>query len=249
LNNRQLGSASLFWFIPLPELDQMRPSHFLFFSLASGNPIPRLAARANEPRVTIQNGTVVAKTLLGVENFKGIPFAQPPIGDLRLRAPQSLSSDFGTLDSQLLPAACPQFWSRLEGGSLPEDVAGIVTNSVLFKKITLQSEDCLTLNIQRPAGTMASAKLPVVVWVFGGAFSIGASHLYDGTRIVRQSVDLEQPVIFVAINYRLGGFGFLPGKEVSAAGVANLGLRDQRLALEWVQENIEYFGGDPDKVR
>ena len=79
-------------------------------------------------------------------------------------------------------------------------------------------------------------------------YSHTSSHSWIFTRIVKQSVDLKQPVIFVAINYRLGGFGFLPGKEVSAAGVSNLGLRDQRLALEWVQENIAEFGGDPEKV-
>jgi carboxylesterase type B len=217
-------------------------------SSISGSPIQQLPERAVGPRVEIQNGTVVGKTFLDVESFKGIPYAQSPIGDLRLRPPQPLASSFGTFESQLLPAACPQFWSELEGGSLPEDVVGLVTNTVLFKKVTLQSEDCLTLNIQRPAGTSASAKLPVVVWIFGGAFSIGAAHLYDGTRVIKQSVDLRQPIIFLSINYRLGGFGFLPGKEIAAAGISNLGLRDQRLALEWIQENIAHFGGDPEKV-
>ena len=85
--------------------------------------------------------------------------------------------------------------------------------------------------------------------IFGGAFAIGGTQLYDGTRIIKQSVDLGQPVIYVAMNYRLGGFGFLPGRQVSEDGSSNLGLRDQRLALEWVQDNIAAFGGDPDKVR
>jgi carboxylesterase type B len=226
---------------------------FIFFfawclSLTSSSPLPDASRRGNKPTVVIANGTVIGNTLLGIENFKGIPYAQPPTGNLRLRPPQPLAKSFGTFTSQLLPNACPQFWSAVDGGTLPEDVAGLVTSSAPFKKITLQSEDCLTLNVQRPAGISTSTKLPVVVWFFGGAFAIGATHLYDGTRIVKQSIGLKQPIIYVAVNYRLGGFGFLPGKEVSADGSSNLGLRDQRLALQWVQDNIAEFGGDPSKV-
>ena len=211
-------------------------------------PINHAARGHTEPSVVLQNGTVIARTIKGVENFKGLPYAQPPIGELRLRPPRSLNTNFGTIESELLPAACPQFWSRLDGSNIPEDIAGIITNSELFKEVTLQSEDCLTLNVQRPAGISSTAKLPVVVWILGGAFAIGATQMYDGTRIVKQSVNLGQPVIFVTMNYRLGGFGFLPGKEVSKDGSSNLGLRDQRLALQWVQENIATFGGDPEKV-
>ena len=237
-------------FAHVSHLLKMRSLHFVLFCLpfVLGSPVSHTARRRNEPAITIQNGAIQARTFDGVENFKGIPYAQPPTGNLRLRPPQPLNASFGTMESQLVPAACPQFWSRLDGSNIPEDIAGIVTNSELFKEITLQSEDCLTLNVQRPAGTTASASLPVVVWIFGGAFAIGATHLYDGSRIVKQSVDLDQPVIFVAMNYRLGGFGFLPGKEVSKDGSSNLGLRDQRLALQWVQDNIAAFGGDPAKV-
>lgn len=226
----------------------MRSYKLLFATLSGLVHGAPFAKGGGEPKVTIDDGTVIAKTLLGVENFKGIPFADPPVGNLRLRPAQPLSKSFGTLESELLPAACPQFWSSLDGASLPEDVAGLITNSEIFQKVTVQSEDCLTLNVQRPAGTAASAKLPVVVWIFGGAFAIGSATQYDGTRIVKQAEDLGQPVIYVAINYRLGGFGFLPGREVSKDGSSNLGLRDQRLALQWVQDNIAAFGGDPTKV-
>jgi carboxylesterase type B len=215
-----------------------------FLPLILGSPITKRA----EPSITIQNGTIIGNTILGIDSFKGIPYAAPPVGDLRLRPPQPIASSFGTFESQLLPAACPQFWSSLEGSNLPEDVAGLLSNSPIFKAASLKSEDCLTLNVQRPAGTSSDAKLPVMVWIFGGAFAIGGTQLYDGTRIVAQSIGLGEPVIFVAINYRLGGFGFLPGKEVSKDGSSNLGLKDQRLALEWVQENIAAFGGDPEKV-
>jgi len=101
-----------------------------------------------------------------------------------------------------------------------------------------------TYSVQRPAGTNSSAELPVVVWFFGGGFEFGSTQTYDGTPLITTSVLLGQPVLYVAVNYRLGGFGFLAGKELKADGSTNLGLRDQRLALQWVQENIGAFGGE-----
>ena len=123
-----------------------------------------------------------------------------------------------------------------------------LSNIPIFQEITHAGEDCLTLDVRRPAGTQAGAKLPVLVWIFGGGFEQGSTSNYDGGRFVASSVDLNMPVIFVTMNYRLGGFGFLPGKEILEDGSANLGLLDQRLALKWVADNIEAFGGDPSKV-
>ena len=222
--------------------------HYLLLPLVICAPLHQHTKDSQGISVTIEHGTVLGDTLLGVDSFRGIPYAQPPIGDLRLRPPRPLNSSFGILQSPLIPAACPQFWSQLDSGSLPEDIAGMLTNSPLFEQLTFQSENCLTLNVQRPAGIDALAKLPVVAWIFGGAFSIGSTGQYDGTRIVRQSMAIRQPIIFVTMNYRLGGFGFMPGKEVSEDGSSNLGLKDQRLALQWVQDNIALFGGDPAKV-
>ncbi|KAI9063823.1 alpha/beta-hydrolase [Trametes sanguinea] len=108
----------------------------------------------------------------------------------------------------------------------------------------------LNLNVVVPAGTQPGANLPVAVWIYGGAFQGGSNVAYTagGAGIVKRSVELGQPIIFVSMNYRLGVFGFLGGKEVRDAGVGNLGLQDQREALRWVQKYISAFGGDPGKV-
>jgi carboxylesterase type B len=113
-----------------------------------------------------------------------------------------------------------------------------------------QSEDCLYLNVIRPANLKPTADLPVAVWFHGGGLVMGgASDIrYNLSFIVEQSVALGTPFIGVGLNYRLSAFGFITGKEVSKEGATNLGFRDQRLALHWIQENIKAFGGDPDKV-
>ncbi|KAI0265665.1 Alpha/Beta hydrolase protein [Gloeopeniophorella convolvens] len=109
-------------------------------------------------------------------------------------------------------------------------------------------------NVVRPSNVDSKSKLPVVVWIFGGGFQIGGSSTYDGGIIVFRSIDLKQPVIFVSINYRwtltlnCTALGFMGGKEVKKEGVGNLGLWDQRIALQWVQTYISEFGGDPTKV-
>ncbi|CAI7639599.1 unnamed protein product [Penicillium glandicola] len=109
-------------------------------------------------------------------------------------------------------------------------------------------EKCLTVNVRRPSGTQADAKLPVLVWIFGGGFEQGSTASYDGSNFGTSSVKLGMPVILLAMNYRLGGFGLLLGAEILKDGSANLGLMDQRLALQWVADNIAAFGGDPSKV-
>ncbi|KAL1907287.1 hypothetical protein Sste5344_006919 [Sporothrix stenoceras] len=112
------------------------------------------------------------------------------------------------------------------------------------------SEDCLYLNVVRPAGIDATAELPVAVWIHGGGLRMGGSadKRYNLTFIVENSVEQGTPIIGVSINYRLSAFGFLAGQQVRDAGLTNIGFRDQRLALHWIQENIAAFGGAPDKV-
>jgi triacylglycerol lipase len=87
-------------------------------------------------------------------------------------------------------------------------------------------EDCLTININRPTGTTSSSKLPVLFWIFGGGFELGSTLMYDGASLVADSITQGKPIIFVGANYRVGGFGFLPGSEILADGSANLGLLD-----------------------
>ncbi|KAL1592626.1 hypothetical protein SLS60_011042 [Paraconiothyrium brasiliense] len=192
--------------------------------------------------------TVVGKSSSGVETFNGIPFAQPPTGNLRLKPPQPLMSSVGKVDGTQTPQACPQFFFSLDQSNFPTNVLGEILNTPLFQAATNAGEDCLTINVQRPAGTTSSSKLPVLFWIFGGGFELGSTQMYDGTSLVTSSISEGKPVVFVAVNYRVGGFGFLPGKEILKDGSANLGLLDQRLGLKWVADNIAAFGGDPDKV-
>ncbi|KAH6699261.1 acetylcholinesterase [Verticillium dahliae] len=112
------------------------------------------------------------------------------------------------------------------------------------------SDDCLNLNILRPARTAPGDKLPVAVWIHGGSFSAGFGP--DGNTntsyVVKASMENELPIITITLNYRLGFLGFPGGPDATAAGITNLGLKDQHLALRWIRENIAAFGGDPDKV-
>ncbi|KAF8325147.1 Carboxylesterase family-domain-containing protein [Cantharellus anzutake] len=113
------------------------------------------------------------------------------------------------------------------------------------------SEDCLSINVFRPSNLPHGAKLPVMVWIYGGSFLYGASQLYNGSAIVGQSVVLNESIIYVSFNYRLNAFGFLGAPELahdSAIGTLNAGLYDMISALKWVQENIEAFGGNKDRV-
>lgn len=197
--------------------------------------------------VAIPAGTVVGSVGL-VENFGGIPFAEPPVGTNRLKAPVRLTSSFGTIDATGAGPSCPQMFFSTDENDLLTSVLGYLLNTPLFQTVTDQTEDCLTMRVQRPVGTKANAKLPVLLYIFGGGFELGSPQMYDGTGLLLNGIASGKPVIFVTVNYRVGGFGFLPGKEILAAGAANLGLLDQRMGLEWVADNIAAFGGDPDKV-
>lgn len=214
---------------------------FTFALAALASPIQSLANR--NISVTIENGTVFGGVNGNVEYFKGIPFAEPPLGPLRLMPPKRYNKNFGELDGTASMSVCMQ-----GDGSYG-------------------SEDCLKLLVLRPANR-SGEKLPVVVFIHGGAFAAGGAETgNDMTPLVKKGIDMGRPFIVVSIQYRLGAFGFLPGKEL--AGSANLGLRDQRLALLWVQgkpipflvssilsskcsmettDNVGAFGGDPDKV-
>lgn len=167
-----------------------------------------------------------------VQSFLGIPFAAPPVGDLRWRAPQPAAAWPSVLTATAYSKDCiqePQAYAPGPGFNNPT------------------SEDCLYLNIWRPAVT-AKKPLPVMVWIYGGAWIMGAGSFpsYDGTEFARQGV------ILVNFNYRLGRFGVFAHPELSReqAGqpVANYGVMDQIAALKWVKSNIAAFGGDPANV-
>ena len=186
-------------------------------------------AAAPSPVAQIRNGTVRGRYLPEFEQdlFLGIPFAQAP----RLDNPRPNNAWPGPLEADKYGATCYGFGS----------------NQLL--NLT-QSEDCLNLNVVRPAGITADVSLPVLFWMYGGGWRQGSSAdpMWNLSYVVQTSVENNQPVIAVSINYRLSFLGFPCSNETLAAGVTNLGLKDQRIAMEWIQENIGAFGGDPKKV-
>ena len=206
--------------------------------------------RVDSPTVTISKpeATVFGASANNIDSFNGIPFALPPTGARRLKPPQPIQTSLGKIHAISPARSCPQFLFSTDKVDLPTSIVATVENIPIFQQIENSGEDCLTLNVRRPAGTTSDAKLPVLVWIYGGGFEQGSTTNYDGAAFVASSLALGMPVIYVAMNYRLGGFGFLPGAEVLEDGSANLGLLDQRLALEWVADNIAAFGGDPKKV-
>lgn len=225
--------------------------HFNLLLVALGATLSSAApvARDVAPTVQITGGTIIGSSDLTVETFNGIPFAEPPVGDLRLRAPQPLKRPLGTFTAVGNPKSCPQQTPiDLNSFGLPADVLSQVTSNPVVQIATDTSEDCLTLNVQRPAGISTNTSLPVLVWIYGGGFEFGSTQMYNGANLIKTSIALGKPFLFVEMNYRVSGWGFLAGKELQAEGNTNLGLRDQRLALQWVQDNIAAFGGDPTKV-
>ncbi|KAF9497593.1 lipase [Pleurotus eryngii] len=188
--------------------------------------LPFIAAQA--PQVQLGNTAIIGRSIpeFGQELFGGIPFAEPPVGQLRLSNPV-LKTRLGTptFDASNFGPAC------LQSASVP-----------------LMSEDCLRINVLRPAGIPTGVVLPVMAWVYGGGFDFGDSSIYNASAIVAQSVIRGTPVVFVSLNYRLGPLGFPQGVEAQKRGALNLGLKDQLAALEWVQANIGLFGGDKSKV-
>ncbi|MGZ4691171.1 MAG: carboxylesterase/lipase family protein [Acidimicrobiia bacterium] len=187
----------------------------------------------NEAIVGTTAGKVRGKVNENVHVFRGIPFAAPPVGKLRFRPPAAPVPWDGTLDATHASPWAPQLPSPLE--------------QMLGAPPPIWDEaQCLTLNVTTPAPD--GAKRPVMFWIHGGAFvnGAGSSPIYDGTRFAQHG-----DVVVVTVNYRLGAFGFLHlddvfGREFSGSG--NAGILDQVAALEWVRDNIEAFGGNPDDV-
>lgn len=170
--------------------------------------------------------------------YKGIPFAAPPIGDLRWKAPQPVKKWSGVL-------ACDKFGaSPVQGEPVP---FSMWSAEFLIPKTPI-SEDCLYLNVWTEKQGKSAAKKPVVVWIYGGGFVSGGAGcaIYDGEATAKKGV------VFVSINYRVGAFGFFAHpeltKESGKNASGNYGLMDQIAALKWVKKNIAQFGGDPENV-
>lgn len=200
--------------------------------------------------VKIPSGKILGRSSSGIDSFLGIPYADPPVGLLRLRPPRKLSKPLGFWPFYFWAnkaPSCPQmFISSDSHNPLYRMIEDILLLSGL-KSITGQ-EDCLNISVQRPKGTKKDDKLPVLFWIFGGGFQLGSTATYNGRQFLEAGVQNKQPFILVLVNYRVSGFGFLPGSEILKDGSSNIGLLDQRMGLEWVADNIAHFGGDPDKV-
>jgi para-nitrobenzyl esterase len=168
---------------------------------------------------------------VGIRSFKGIPFAQPPVGDLRWKEPQA-----------------PKNWSgvRMADHFGNQAMQKRVYSDMMFRSLGV-SEDCLYLNVWTPA-KMANEHLPVLVYFYGGGFMAGdgSEYRYDGESLATKGI------VTVTVNYRLGIFGFFAHPELTKESPhnssGNYGLMDQHAALEWVKKNIAAFGGDPNKV-
>ncbi len=204
----------------------------LVASLALSIPAPGMAS-PSAPIVATASGRVAGTAEGAILSWKGIPFAAPPVKELRWRAPQEPASWTGVRQATRFGASCPQT---------------LVTPTQL-SPLEKTDEDCLSLNIWAPEGAPdAKRKLPVMVWIHGGGFIAGAGseRQFDGSALARHGV------ILVTLNYRLGRLGFFAhpalSKEQSGAARGNYGLLDQIAALRWVQRNIAAFGGDPGNV-
>ncbi|MBW4039033.1 MAG: carboxylesterase family protein [Acidobacteria bacterium] len=190
-----------------------------------------IAQQSTSPIVQIDTGKLQGVTTDGVTAYKGIPFAAPPVGNLRWRAPQPAAHWQGVRSAANYGHDCMQL-------PFPSDAAPLGT---------APSEDCLVMNVWVPAHP-TSAKLPVMVWIYGGGFVNGGSSpsVYDGSNFAKGDV------VFVSFNYRLGRFGFFAHPALTAetpnGPLGNYAYMDQIAALQWVKRNIASFGGDPSTV-
>ncbi len=182
-------------------------------------------------QVKIDSGAIQGSTQDGVTSFKGIPFAAPPVGNLRWRPPQPVAKWTGVRQATQFSSDCMQL-------PFPSDAAPLGTST---------NEDCLYINVWVPAHKSAE-KLPVMFWIYGGGFVNGGSSPapYDGTQFAKGGV------VFVSFNYRVGRFGFFAfpalSREQAGKPLNNYAYMDQIAALQWVKRNIAAFGGDPGDV-
>ncbi|KAF8911744.1 Alpha/Beta hydrolase protein [Mucidula mucida] len=217
------------------------------------------SAVANTPPV-VHHGALQT-TFLGIEHplstdelpihqYRGIKYASVPA---RFRQSHLFSAYDSTTDASKYGPICPQFKSSK---TFEEAMFDLELDDTPKQALKQNEFECLNLNITAPAGLSSHARVPVMVWIHGGADrGSGSSWLYDGGALVRHSMLMGKPIILVTFNFRLGLFGFaasIPLREDNKAagdvGVGNYGLRDQRKALEWIHRFIGDFGGDPNNV-
>jgi len=214
-----------------------RVTRFLVYALAAlaAIGVGTVARLQTPPPVRVESGQLQGVVSDGVESFKGIPFAAPPVGDLRWRPPQPAVPWTGVRQAAAFGPDC------MQGRFGPPPPAGAPAPPA-------PSEDCLSLNVWRPASATPAAKLPVMVWIYGGGFMGGSSAMpvTDGTQFAKHGV------VLVSVNYRVGRFGFFAFPALSRERPdeikGNYAYMDQIAALQWVKRNIDAFGGDQGNV-
>ncbi|KAF8212843.1 Alpha/Beta hydrolase protein [Mycena galopus ATCC 62051] len=205
------------------------PEKMIFLILGLGLVAATALAAAPLSTVTLDYGTFhgLTDTSTGIIYFRGVRFADPPLGELRWRAAVSPpSTQLGNVDASEFGPAC-----------IPTAASNAVPG--------MTSEDCLFGNVFIPIDTKPTSKLPVLVYFHGGGFETGSAITAPPDKLIQGAA---KPLVFVTFQYRLGQFGFLSGRQVAQDGLLNAGLWDQRAALEWVQRYISSFGGDPGQV-
>ena len=189
------------------------------------------AGSHHAPIVRTDSGAVRGAAIDGGYAFRGLPYAAPPTGNLRWRAPQAAPRWRGVREATEFAPSCPQEQDRTKN---------------LFVPPGALAEDCLYLNVYTPdIGHRQGRDHPVLVWIHGGGLAIDAARNYDPTQLAAEGT------VVVTINYRLGALGFLSHPALASrrdGSSGNYGLMDQQAALRWVQRNIDAFGGDPDNV-
>ncbi|XP_068017759.1 fatty acyl-CoA hydrolase precursor, medium chain-like [Melanerpes formicivorus] len=206
----------------------------------AGTALVATGQEAEQPEVETKSGRVrgyqfhVDAAEKSVNIFLGLPFAKPPVGPLRFSEPQPPAPWKGVRDATSYPPMC------LQEKAVGQHLSDLTTNRK--EKVVLQvSEDCLYLNVYTPVSAEAPEKLPVLVWIHGGGLAVGAASSYDGSALAA-----FENVVVVTIQYRLGIAGYFSTGDEHARG--NWGYLDQVAALQWIQENIIHFGGDPAAV-
>ncbi|PLB51626.1 alpha/beta-hydrolase [Aspergillus steynii IBT 23096] len=229
-------TKTLLLLIALPILILLEIQHLHIFTDSTSLPswLPDLL-HPPRPRVSIPQGAVLGSTIAQdlktpVEAFRGIPYAKAPVGERRFRRAEAVDvpgSDGVVIDAGRMGKRCPGKQLIPLKGDIGSD------------------EDCLTVNVFRPKGVAEGQKVPVAVYIHGGAYNRGSALMHNTASMVGWS---ERPFVGVSFNYRIGALGFLPSVTTAKEGLLNLGLHDQLLLLQWVQDNIASFGGDPGQV-
>lgn len=196
----------------------------LLIALAASAEVVQPKSVAVSSVTRTESGSIRGVSRNDVLEFRGIPYAAAPSGKLRWELPRPAARWAGVRDASQFGSACPQV-ARF----------GLTEAS--------NNEDCLTLNVSTPKMRLPGEKLPVIVWIHGGAFVGGGSNQYRLDALVRAG-----NVVAVSMNYRLGVFGFMAHPAFAPEHNGDLGLEDQRAALRWVKKNISAFGGDPENI-